>query len=104
MPGMERPDAVMYCLSALQLFEKMKPEEVKKIGFEIAMLGQKGLATNDPAQKYRLKSLAGQFSGLQMVCMMFVAFKKVAPEHELGFDLAKEYEIATKMHKKGEGK
>lgn len=41
MPGVERPDAVMYCLSALQLFEKMKPEEIKKIGFEIALMDRR---------------------------------------------------------------
>jgi Flp pilus assembly protein TadD len=100
--GIERPDAVMYCLSALQTFDKMKPEEVKKIGFEIALLGQKGLATNEAAEKYRLKSLPGKFSGLHLVCLMYVAFQKVAPEHDLGFDLAKEYDIARTMHKKGE--
>jgi len=103
LPGMERPDAVMYCLSALRLYEKMNPEEVKKIGFEIAMLGQKGLATNEPAEKYRLKSLPGQFSGLHLVCLMYVAFQKVAPEHDLGFNLTKEYQLAQAMHKKGDG-
>lgn len=104
MPGVERPDAVMYCLSAMQLFEKMKSEEIKKIGFEIALLGQKGLSTSEPAPKYGLKSLPGQFSGLHLVCLMYVAFKKVAPEHDISFDLKKEYEMAKAMHKKGEGK
>jgi Flp pilus assembly protein TadD len=104
MPGMERPDAVMYCLSALQVFEKMKPEEIKKIGFEIALLGRKGLATNESTPKYRLKSMPGQFSGLHLVCLMYVAFRKVAPDHDIGFDLKNEFELATTMHKKGEGK
>jgi Flp pilus assembly protein TadD len=100
LPGMERPDAVMYCLNALQVFEKMKPEEIKKIGFEIALLGQKGLATNDPAQQYRLKSMPGQFSGLHLVCLMYVAFRQVAPDHDIRFDLAKEFEMAKELHKK----
>jgi tetratricopeptide (TPR) repeat protein len=104
LPGMERPDAIMYCLSALQVFEKMKPEEIKKIGFEIALLGQKGLATTESAQKYRLKSMPGQFSGLHLVCLMYVAFRKVAPDHDIGFDLSNEFERATTMHKKGERK
>lgn len=99
LPGMERPDAVMYCLNALQLFEKMKPEEIKKIGFEIALLGQKGLASNDPAQQYRLKSMPGQFSGLHLVCWMYVAFKQVAPDHDIRFDLTKEFEMAKELHK-----
>ena len=104
MPGMECPDAVMYCLSAIRHFEKMKPEEIKKIGFEIALLGQKGLSTNESAQKYRLKNMPGQFSGLHLVCLMYVAFKKVAPDYDIGFDLTIEYEIAEAMHKKGEWK
>ncbi len=103
VPGMDRPDAAMYCLSALQTFEKMMPEEIKKIGFEIAMLGRQGLATNETTPKYRLKSLPGQFSGLHLVCLMYVAFKKVAPDHDIGFDLAKEYEMAKAMHKKRAG-
>jgi predicted Zn-dependent protease len=103
-PGMERPDAVMYCLSALQRFDKMTPEEIRKIGFEIAMLGQKGLDTHDTAQKYRLKNMPGQFTGLQLLCLMYVAFKKVAPDKDIGFDLTKEFEIAKTMHTKGDGK
>ena len=103
MPGVERPDAVMYILSALQKFEKMKLEEVQKIGFEVALLGQKGLDTNDSTPKYRLKSLPGEFSGLHLLCLMFVAFKKLAPDKDIGFDLSKEFEIANAMHKRGEG-
>lgn len=98
----ERPDAVMYCLGAIQKFEKMTPTEVQKIGFEIAMLGQRGLDTNDPAQKYRLKSLPGDYSGLNLVCLMYVAFKIIAPQENMGFDLSKEYEIALAMHSKGD--
>ena len=64
----------MYCLGAIQKFEKMNPTEVQKIGFEIAMLGQRGLDTNDPTQKYRLKTLPGDYSGLNLVCLMYVAF------------------------------
>src|SRR5208283_2266273 len=100
---MERPDAVMYCLNALQLFDKMKLEQVKKIGFEIALLGRQGLATTEAAEKYQLKSLPGKFSGLHLVCLMYVAFKQVAPDYDLGFDLTKEYEMARAMHRKGDG-
>lgn len=103
MPGTDRPDATMYCLSALKTFEPMTPEQVKKVGFEIALLGRQGLTTTDAAQQYRLKSLPGQFSGLQLVCLMYVAFRQVAPDYDIGFDLAKEYERAKAMHKKRQG-
>ena len=48
------------------------------------MLGHRGLDVNDPAQKYQLRSLPGKFSGLHMVCMMYVGFTIVAPEHDIG--------------------
>jgi hypothetical protein len=75
----------------------MPPQEVKRIGFEIAVLGQRGLDTNNPDQKYTLKSLPGTFSGLHLVCLMYVAFKQVAPEQAIGFDLSREYEVARSL-------
>lgn len=96
--GGERPDAVMYCLGALERFEQMSTDQVRQVGFEIAILGQGGLDVNDPAQKYRLKSLPGPFSGLHLVCLMYVAFKQFAPEQDVGFDLGKEYEEARALH------
>ncbi|MCX6035636.1 MAG: hypothetical protein NTV38_11775 [Chloroflexi bacterium] len=75
----------------------MSLEEVKRIGFEIAVLGQRGLDTNNPDQKYTLKSLHGTFSGLHLVCLMYVAFKQIATEQSIGFDLSKEYEVARSL-------
>jgi tetratricopeptide (TPR) repeat protein len=96
--GALRPDAVMYCLSAIEKFEKMSEEEVKRIGFEIAMKGRGGLDTNDLMPKYQLKSLPGDFSGLSLVCYMYVAFQFISPETNIGFDLSKEYAAAKSMH------
>jgi Flp pilus assembly protein TadD len=97
-----RPDAVMYLLGAMQRFDKMSPSEVQKIGFEIAVLGMKGLDVNDSAQKYGLRSLPGSFSGLHLVCLMYVAFKRIAPERDIGFDLSREYQTALAMHEGGQ--
>ena len=98
LPMGVRPDAVMYCLGALRKFDKMPLEEVRRIGFEIAILGQQGLDTNNPDQKYTLKSLAGSFSGLHLVCLMYVAFKRIALQQSIGFDLSREYELARSLH------
>jgi tetratricopeptide (TPR) repeat protein len=92
-----RMDAVMYCLSALQKFAKMKPQEVKGVVFEIAMLGTRGLDTNDAAKKYRLSSLPGNYSGLELVSLMYVGFKQVEPGLDAGFDLSKEFEAAKQL-------
>ena len=95
--GIERPDAVMYCLSALQKFAAMDPAEVQKVGFEIALLGRSGLDVNNPDRKYPLHSLPGEYTGLQLMSYMYVAFKQIAPEQDIGFDLSKEYEEALKL-------
>ena len=89
-----RPDAVMYCLAALQKFSKMPKSELISIVAEISMKGQSGLDVNNPARKYSLESLPGEYTGLQLVCYMYVGFKIIAPEKNIGFDLSKEYKAA----------
>ena len=97
--GQSRPDATVFCLAALEEFERLPSSEVQAIVFEIAALGQGGLAVNEPARKYVLKSLPGrQFSGLELVAMMYVGFKGIDPSADVGFDLSKEYEQAVAMH------
>lgn len=95
-----RPDAVMYCVGALKKFEKMPRDEMRWIASEIAMKGRIGLDTNDPAQKYQLKSLPGIFSGLHLVCLMYVAFKSIAPDLDIGFDLSEEFAAAQELYRK----
>jgi Flp pilus assembly protein TadD len=98
-----RPDAVMYCLAALEKCDTMPQAEIQKIAFEIAAVGTKGINPNDPDRKYRLRTLPGEFSGLQLLCYMFVTWKKVAPEADMGFDLSREYEAALGLFKPQQG-
>jgi len=92
-----RMDAVMYCLGALEKFDAMSADEVQRIGFEIALLGTRGIDVNNPDSRYTLKNLAGEFSGLHLLSLQYVAFKKIAPEQNIGFDLSAEYETALKL-------
>jgi hypothetical protein len=104
-PGMLRMDAVMYCLGAMERFDAMSRDEVQDITFEIAMLGTRGLDVNDSTQKYQLRSLSGNFSGLHLVFIEYVGFKIVDSSLDLGFDLSKEYATAESLHEqKGQGK
>ena len=48
--------------------------------------------------------MPGKFSGMQMVCIMYVGFKRIAPEHAASFDLANEYASALKMFEERHGK
>lgn len=88
----------MYCLGALERFERMAPKDVQKVALEIALLGTGGIDPNDPDRRYTLKALPGEYSGLHLLCLMFVAFKAVAPDHEIGFDVSREYQSAVAMH------
>lgn len=96
--GGPRMDAVMYCLGALETFEAESSESVRAIAYEIATLGRQGLDVNSPEQKYTLQTMPGSFSGLHLMSYMYVAFKQLAPDVDIGFDLSEEYRTAMQMH------
>jgi tetratricopeptide (TPR) repeat protein len=95
--GEERPDVLMYCLGALERFAEMTDQQIQAVGQEIAILGMRGLDINDPAKKYTLKTLPGDFSGLHLVSLMYAAFQKTAPGTDVGIDLSREYAQAVAM-------
>ncbi len=95
--GQIRMDAAMYCLGALRTFAKMSQDDIRKVTYEIAMLGTKGLHVNDPAQKYQLRSLPGRFSGLHLVSIEYVGFKLFDPTVDIGFDLSQEFRHAEAL-------
>jgi tetratricopeptide (TPR) repeat protein len=94
-----RTDAMFYCIHAMNLFDKIGLGETRKIAFEIALKGQQGLDINNSARKYTLNSLEGTFTGLQLVSYMYVGFKRVAPDMDVGLDLSEEYDAALKVTK-----
>jgi tetratricopeptide (TPR) repeat protein len=94
-PGGLRLDAVMYCLGSLEKYALLGTDKTR----EIAMLGRSGLDSTDPTPKYHLNSLSGSFKGLQLVCMMYVGFKQIAAESDIGFDVSKEYAEAVGIFK-----
>ena len=65
-----RMDAVMYCLGAIEKCENLSPSEVQKIAMEIAAVGTKGINPNDSNRKYTLRTMPGEFTGLQLLCYM----------------------------------
>ena len=95
-----RVDAVMYCLAALELFSSKGRNEIQAIASEIALLGRRGLDINSPEKKYRLNSLPGDFSGLQLLCDMYVGFRIVNEDLDIGADLSSEYEAALRLFSK----
>lgn len=95
-----RMDAVMYCLAALEKFSEMPIPDVHRVTFEIAMLGRNGLSVDDPSRKYKLDSMPGDFTGLQLVSYMYVGFQMIEPSMDIGFDLSSEYETAKALFSK----
>jgi len=99
-----RMDAVMYMVSALKLFEERSEDQVREITFEIALKGRGGFDINNPDKKYMINSLPGTFTGLQLVSYMYVGFKKIAPDQDIGVDLSQEYTMATQLFADDEAK
>ena len=94
-----RMDAVMYLLGAMERFSKMDIDRIKNITYEIAIVGTSGFEVNDPEKKYTLTLLDGEFTGIHLVCIMYVGFRKIGQNFDIGIDLEKEYESAMKLFK-----
>jgi tetratricopeptide (TPR) repeat protein len=92
-----RTDVVVFCLAALETFKEVGRERTQAIAFEIASLGRGGLNIQDRTSRFRLLSLAGEFSALQLVVYMVVGLKKVAPRTDAGIDFSKEYAFALAL-------
>ena len=90
----------MYCLSALQYFKDKDLEDIKKVGFEIALLGRQGIDPAKTDKKYYLESIPGkEFTGLQLLVYMYSAFQVIDPFLDTGLSFKKEYEAAKEMKK-----
>jgi len=92
-----RQDAVHYCLAAMKRYAQMSPGDFQKLTLELAVVGRDGFKVHDPASRYHVKGLDGEYSGLAMVCLLYVAMQRMAPGTNIGFDLAAEYEEAKKL-------
>jgi tetratricopeptide (TPR) repeat protein len=90
-----RLDVVEYIKTALGHFRAMQPKQIQDLGIEIGLLGTKGLSINDPTKTYKVKSIDGEFTGLQLVSIMYAAFQQFAPGQNVGVDFSKEYQFAA---------
>ena len=80
--------AVLHLLDALKRFENLDARRVGEITFEVARLGESGLDYANPEPKYHLTAYPEEsFSGLQLMCLMFAGFKRIAPDQDTGMDL-----------------
>ena len=97
--GRLRPDVMMYIADALDTFDKVGTIKTREIAFEVALKGQDGLDINDSTQKYTLTTLAGNFSALNLVAIMYAGFKVLDPALDAGIDFKAEYDAALAMRR-----
>ena len=90
-----RMDAVFYMRSAIDDFCGKSKEEIREIVAEIALLRQRGLQDGNAYVRYALKSLPGDFSGLQLLSILHAGIRTIDPDAEIGTGLDREYEIAA---------
>lgn len=94
----EKMEIMFYCLDALKLLSKLSKEEIKNIGFEIAMLGEHGIDPNNPEKRFHLASVPGTtFTGKHLLAFMYSTWKEIDPTIETGLDFKEEYEWAKMM-------
>jgi tetratricopeptide (TPR) repeat protein len=98
--GEVRMDAVFFMQGAMDDFASKSKGEIGQIVMEIALLGQTGLQINKPDIRYSLKSMQGEFSGLQLLSIMHTGIRLLDPKADTGTGLDREYETATTMRKK----
>ena len=92
-----QPEAVAYCLSTLKRIRGFSKQELASFGMELSTLGESGLDVNNPESRYTLSSVPGEFSGLEILSMLYVVVQKLAPGQDVGFDLSAEYAAACKL-------
>ena len=93
---------VTYMVDALQYFEKMSQDNIKKIAVEIALLGAKGFRTDK--NDYTLSSIPNtQFSGYKILAYYYISWKLALPEMlpQLQLPFNDEYKVAYTMYAKG---
>jgi len=95
----KQPAVVMYLLGALQRFEDMDHDDILQVTAEIALMGRFGLDYASTDAQYTLRSLPDEeFSGLQLMCLMYVGMKRVHPSVDPGIPFDDAYAMALSMH------
>ena len=75
----------------------MSHQEISGVAIETATLGQSGLDVNNANKTYPLRTIPGNYTGLNVVCIMYAALQQVAPNQDAGFDIKADYEAALRI-------
>ncbi|MCH8556070.1 MAG: tetratricopeptide repeat protein [Schleiferiaceae bacterium] len=89
---------VMYMVQAHQVFAPMTVDEIKKIAFEIAMLGGEDIRTD--ISGFKVAAMPNlTFSGLKLLAFYYVSWAIAIPEMLVLFEMPydKEFEVAKNL-------
>jgi tetratricopeptide (TPR) repeat protein len=90
-----QPEAYTFCLDALSRFTCQSRDQIFSVISEISLLGANGIDHTNPVKTYTLKTCPGEvFTGLHLLCLMFVGFKLYDPKIDCGLDFGEVYELA----------
>ncbi|MDO9066978.1 MAG: hypothetical protein Q7W05_00795 [Deltaproteobacteria bacterium] len=96
----EKPEAYTFCLDAIRRFDGQSRDHIFAAISEISILGMNGIDHTSPGKTFTLKSYPGEtFSGLHLLCLMYVGFKLYDPKVDCGLDFAEAYELAQESRK-----
>jgi Tfp pilus assembly protein PilF len=91
---------VLFMVDALQYFETIPKEEIKKVAFEIAMQGREGYRPDK--KDYTVSSIPNKrFSGYHILAYYYVSWALAVPEKvsQLSLPYDDEYKLALSMYK-----
>ena len=83
----------------MEAYRALDPVGQKQLLGEVAAVGQKGLAINNPDQRHHLRLYKGgvTVSALQVACILYVGVQLLLPGQDAGIDLGREYALALGM-------
>jgi hypothetical protein len=96
----DKPEAYTFCLDALRRFDGQSRDHIFAVISEISILGMNGIDHTTVGKNYAIKVYPGEaFTGLHLLCLMYVGFKLYDPKVDCGLDFAEAYELAQEFHK-----
>ena len=94
----------MYMLGAMNYFDSMLLEDVRKIAMDIAVVGMGGINPNKKG--YRVKTIPDkEFGGYELLAYYYVSFARAIPDllPKLGLPVAEAYEAALQLYNAKKG-
>lgn len=91
---------IMYMIAANSYFKNVSLEQIKKIAFEFASIGETGIKMEK--ENYEIPLIPNKlFTGKQFLSWLYVSWALAVPEHleKMGLKFEKEFEVAKNVEK-----